>query len=218
MLIINKFFPFVSIYNIAVCDPVQGDDGRLYCQPDLPDAYRTLILPIASIITPNQFEAELLCGLTIHSETEALAACKALHHKGPHTVIITSLNLSESPGWVTLLASTTRDQDNGCNAIKLRVPRVDAYFTGTGDLLTALLLAWLHRQPRDLKSAVEKAVAGLQTVLQDTVKYSKGFDGERDAKVCAARELRLVQNQDALAVPAVIHEALPFDVAWPEKN
>lgn len=37
-----------------------------------------------------------------------------------------------------------------------------------GDLLAALLLAWCARYPCDLATAVEKAVAGLQGVLQVT--------------------------------------------------
>jgi len=37
-----------------------------------------------------------------------------------------------------------------------------------GDLLAALLLARMHRHPRDLATAVEQAVAGLQGVLRAT--------------------------------------------------
>ena len=117
----------------AVCDPVMGDDGRLYCRPEMPAAFRGDILPIASVITPNQFEAELLSGVSISSEVEALRACEVLHSRGPHTVILTSLDL---PGWrdsVTVLASTTLPQAAGSAAgLRLRVPRVHAYFTGTG--------------------------------------------------------------------------------------
>ena len=54
-----------------------------------------------------------------------------------------------------------------------------------GDLLTVLLLARLDRQPRNLKAAVESAVASLQAVLQATVKAAgeSAFATERDAKV-----------------------------------
>ena len=38
-----------------------------------------------------------------------------------------------------------------------------------GDLLTALLLAWLHKHPGNLKLAVELAIAGLQAVLGRTI-------------------------------------------------
>ena len=37
-----------------------------------------------------------------------------------------------------------------------------------GDLLTALLLAWLHKLPGDMASAVEHALAGVQNILQAT--------------------------------------------------
>jgi pyridoxine kinase len=242
--------PYIVIYIIllffsisTVCDPVQGDDGRLYCKPELPHAFRTTVLPIASIITPNQYEAELLSEVSITSEQDALTACAILHSKGPHTVIITSLNLD--PKWVTIIASSTSKQQqeeeeeeqeqqlqntafNGTSnnnakytQYKLRVPRVDGYFTGTGDLFTALLLGWLHRHPKNLKLALEYAVAGLQTVLLDTVEYALTHGGgpeekERDAGVCAARELRLIQNQDALAAPgSIIYQALRTREPWP---
>ncbi|KAG7670781.1 hypothetical protein Ndes2526B_g01465 [Nannochloris sp. 'desiccata'] len=226
---------------IYVCDPVQGDDGRLYCRPELPHAFRTSILPIASVITPNQYEAELLAEMPITSEEDALAACAILHSKGPHTVVITSLNLD--PSWVIIVASTTIEQkqkhtgqlrgttadgnttrtteNNSYTQYKLRVPRVKGYFTGTGDLFTALLLGWMHRHPENLKLALEYAVAGLQTVLLDTVQYASGHGGgaeerERNANVCAVRELRLIQNQDAMAAPkSILYEALPCEEPWP---
>lgn len=54
-----------------------------------------------------------------------------------------------------------------------------------GDLMTVLLLAALDRQPRNLKGAVEKAVAILQAMLQATVKAAgqSAFAVERNAKV-----------------------------------
>jgi hypothetical protein len=38
----------------------------------------------------------------------------------------------------------------------------------TGDLLAALLLAWMTRLPGQLDVAVQKAVAGLQVVMANT--------------------------------------------------
>ena len=45
-----------------LCDPVLGDNGKLYVPADLVDVYRTKLLPLAHIITPNQFECEALLG------------------------------------------------------------------------------------------------------------------------------------------------------------
>jgi pyridoxine kinase len=41
-----------------VCDPVLGDDGRLYVPEDQVRIYRDVLVPIATILTPNQFECE----------------------------------------------------------------------------------------------------------------------------------------------------------------
>lgn len=44
-------------------------------------------MPAASILTPNQYEAELLVEFPVHSLQDALRACQALHDRGPHTVV-----------------------------------------------------------------------------------------------------------------------------------
>ena len=41
-----------------VCDPVMGDNGEMYVPKELLEVYRDNIVPLADIITPNQFEAE----------------------------------------------------------------------------------------------------------------------------------------------------------------
>ena len=72
---------------IYVCDPVLGDDGRLYLPGEMVGLYRSDILPLATIITPNQFEAEQLTGASVATEQEALQACRALMERGPKTVV-----------------------------------------------------------------------------------------------------------------------------------
>ena len=59
----------------------------MYVKPDLVPVYAESIAALASIITPNQFEAEKLLGRKICTEQEAVAACQELHSKGPHTVV-----------------------------------------------------------------------------------------------------------------------------------
>lgn len=74
-----------------VCDPVMGDHGKLYVPEDLVAVYRDEMTSVATTMTPNQFEAELLTGIKIQGEHDASRACHALHEKGVTTVIITSL-------------------------------------------------------------------------------------------------------------------------------
>ena len=75
------------------CDPVLGDNGRLYVPPALVEVYRDEVVPHAHALLPNQFEAELLSGLTIRTVADARRACAALHRRGVHLVIITSADL-----------------------------------------------------------------------------------------------------------------------------
>ena len=57
------------------CDPVIGDIGRgIYVRPGIPEFMREHALPMADIVTPNQFELEHLVGRTGASARDALAA------------------------------------------------------------------------------------------------------------------------------------------------
>lgn len=78
---------------IYVCDPVLGDEGKIYVPEDLVEMYKTLVLPVADVLTPNQFEAEMLTGIKIQNESDAQRACLLLHAHGPRTVVVTSASL-----------------------------------------------------------------------------------------------------------------------------
>ena len=64
-----------------------GDNGHMYVDNDLLPAYKDHIIPLATVLTPNQYEAELLTGTRIDSKASALAACKTLHNRGIATVV-----------------------------------------------------------------------------------------------------------------------------------
>jgi pyridoxine kinase len=49
-----------------VCDPVMGDNGKLYVPAEVVEVFKTDILPLASVLTPNQFETEVLSGEPVH--------------------------------------------------------------------------------------------------------------------------------------------------------
>ena len=202
-----------------VADPVFGDEGSLYVPPVIPERFEQLLLPLATVLTPNQFEAELLTGLKISTLEDAARACQALFEKGKglRTVVITSCSLSA--GHVTVVASF-RETASAGRVLMSQIRRLDGYFTGTGDLLAALLLGWLSKYPgrkeEDLGRAVDSAVAGLQAVLRDTHRHvvqmeERGDVSEKyDSAWWARRDLRLVQNQDSLLHPP---EALLKEVA-----
>ncbi|CAN6451696.1 unnamed protein product [Victoria cruziana] len=186
---------------IYVCDPVMGDEGKLYVPPDLVSLYRENVVPIASMLTPNQFEAEQLTGFRISSEKDGLEACKYLHAAGPSKVVITSLNVGD---YYLLIGSQQKTKGESPEQFKIVIPKIPAYFTGTGDLMTALLLGWTNKYPENLEKASELAVSSLQAVLQRTLADYKaaGFDPQS-----SSLEIRLIQSQEDIRNPQITHKA-----------
>eukprot|EP00584_Thalassiosira_punctigera_P000214 CAMPEP_0172539476 /NCGR_PEP_ID=MMETSP1067-20121228/10669_1 /TAXON_ID=265564 ORGANISM="Thalassiosira punctigera, Strain Tpunct2005C2" /NCGR_SAMPLE_ID=MMETSP1067 /ASSEMBLY_ACC=CAM_ASM_000444 /LENGTH=371 /DNA_ID=CAMNT_0013325169 /DNA_START=105 /DNA_END=1220 /DNA_ORIENTATION=- len=78
-----------------ICDPVLGDMGRFYVPEGLVDIYRRDVLPLADVITPNQFEVEQLTGISIETIRDAQRACRILHDSGVSVVLITSIVFPE---------------------------------------------------------------------------------------------------------------------------
>ncbi|XWS30794.1 hypothetical protein CRYUN_Cryun23aG0020400 [Craigia yunnanensis] len=184
-----------------VCDPVMGDEGKLYVSEDLVSVYREKVVPVASMLTPNQFEAELLTKLRIGSETDGREACNILHAAGPSKVVITSINIE---GNLLLIGSHQKDKEHAPEQFKIVIPRIPAYFTGTGDLMTALLLGWSNKYPDTLDKAAELAVSSLQALLQRTVNdyTSAKFDSQS-----SSLEIRLIQSQDDIRNPKLTFKA-----------
>lgn len=186
---------------IYVCDPVMGDEGKLYVPMELVSVYREKVVPVASMLTPNQFEAEQLTGLRITSEKDGLDACNILHAAGPSKVVITSLHTEDH---LLLIGSHQKVKGQPPEQFKIVIPKIPAYFTGTGDLTTALLLGWSNKYPDELEKAAELAVSSLQALLQKTIADYKraGFDPQS-----SSLEIRLIQSQNDIRNPVVKYNA-----------
>jgi pyridoxal kinase len=92
-------------------DPVLGDeDCGFYVPEELVSVYKELMLPLATVITPNTFEAEHLSGVKITSEHDAVQACQALHALGPRIVVITSMNVPPAAGSTNSIDSIATDE------------------------------------------------------------------------------------------------------------
>ncbi|WP_119316863.1 pyridoxal kinase PdxY, partial [Calidithermus terrae] len=92
------------------CDPVMGDVGRgVFVRPEIPEVMRTRVVPQADVVTPNQFELELLTGHSVRTLDDALEAARHLRDQvrpqGPRIVVATSLLREEAPdGHIETLA------------------------------------------------------------------------------------------------------------------
>jgi pyridoxine kinase len=172
------------------CDPVMGDVGRgVFVRPEIPEIMASLAVPAADILTPNQFELELLTGSSVKTLEDALQAARALREKmnpnGPRILIVTSLTREDVPPNVIEVLAVT---DAGAYLIVTPMISLEPPRNGTGDTITALFLGH-YLKTRDIKKSLELAVNGLHRLLEIT--HEKG-----------TREIQLVLAQDELLNPS----------------
>ncbi|KAF9438605.1 hypothetical protein BGZ76_006504 [Entomortierella beljakovae] len=219
-----------------VLDPVMGDNGELYVQPDVIPLYRHL-MKYANAITPNQFEAEILTDQKITDVKSCLETIEKLHSMGAENVVITSVSLSsedvisyllngkpqggsENFSMYCICSSSNPGQKNS-RIFVIGFPTYDGYFTGTGDLFSALLTARLnqaiqhHDHPESLANltplarACIKVVSTMKAVVYKTYMGQNGFSegGQMDKKKASASaivkhcELRLIQSKNDIEHP-----------------
>ncbi|KAJ2662098.1 putative pyridoxal kinase [Coemansia sp. RSA 1200] len=228
---------------VFVLDPVLGDDGALYVPEELVSLYRDVLCPLADIITPNQFEAEALSGTTISSLEDARTVCNKLHSLGVPNVVITSLALPaadaqseeerDHSGLLYLVGSqqTTRGGEKKTQCFYIAFPRLYGYFTGSGDLFTALVAA-RHASVSEsafekegaagavLARACELAIATQAGVMRETQMFQQQTGvavssdslrrGNRPSEMVRGFELRIIQSQNLITHPVLEHRAVLF--------
>ncbi|XP_061401137.1 pyridoxal kinase [Musca vetustissima] len=186
---------------IYVCDPVMGDDGQMYVPKELLPIYRDEIIPLADIITPNQYEVELLTEMKISTEKDIWKAIDWFHERGIDTVAISSSDLGK-PGELRAFLS----KRNGAR-YALNIPKqgTNISFTGTGDLFASLFLAHSYQTPAThLATAMERTIATLQAVIKRTLDAMPAEVVEGKRKVTSfERELKLIQSKVDIEKPVV---------------
>ena len=184
-----------------VCDPVLGDSGKFYVPKSLVEVYKIHVIPHANVVTPNQFEAEQLTGMAIHTINDAKQACLLLHQMGPSLVILTSLVLQQD-GLLTLLASSSSSSILANRTTDQIVWRIDApllpgHYTGTGDLIAALILGHTANPPYEMKHVLEKVISTMQAVIQRTM------EANTTTNTVASTELKLIQSKQDIENPII---------------
>jgi pyridoxine kinase len=165
------------------CDPVMGNaTSGCFVDPAIPPIIREQVVPVADIITPNQFELGFLTDTSPESLESTLDSADAARALGPDTVLVTSMLRPDRPeDTIEMLAVT----DEG--AWSVRTPRLPMKVNGSGDLTAALFTAHL----KETGSAADALAATGSTVY--AVLGATLASGER--------ELRIIAAQDAIAHP-----------------
>ncbi|MGY2894639.1 pyridoxal kinase PdxY [Deinococcus sp. UYEF24] len=177
------------------CDPVMGDVGRgVFVRPELPERIAALAVPQADILTPNQFELELLTGREVSTLPNALEAARLLRGRmrqdGPGIVLVTSLIRRDAPAdCIETLAVTS------AGAWLCRTPLIalDPPRNGTGDAIAALFLGH-YLKSGSVETALSLAMSALYALLART-------------HAAGTREIQLIAAQDEYAQPSQVFGA-----------
>ena len=146
-----------------VVDPVAASmHGDPLLATDALDAYRTLLFPRATVVTPNLDEVRLFVGVDVHDRAAQYEAAKALHALGPRHVLVKGGHLAED------LDVCVDLHYDGHTFTELPGPRFATGHThGSGDTMASALAAALARG-----RSVPEAVAQAKRVVTEAVRYS----------------------------------------------
>ncbi|MEY9953372.1 pyridoxal kinase PdxY [Leifsonia sp. EB34] len=168
---------------VYACDPVMGNaKSGCFVAPAIPELLRDKVVPVADIITPNQFELGYLTGTEPGDLESTLASVDAARAMGPRTVLVTSVERPDQPeDTIEMLAV------DDAGAWIVQTPRLPLKANGSGDVTAALFTAH-YVASGDAASALSKTVSSVYDLLANTL-----ASGER--------ELQLVESQESYAHP-----------------
>ncbi|QNO36414.1 pyridoxal kinase PdxY [Protaetiibacter sp. SSC-01] len=173
---------------VYACDPVMGNaKSGCFVAPAIPVLLRERVVPVADIITPNQFELGFLTETEPDTIESTLASADLARAMGPRTVLVTSVERPDrEPDTIEMMVV----DDSG--AWIVQTPLLPMKANGSGDVTAALFTAH-YLATRDAAEALARTTSSVWDLLRTTHE-----SGER--------ELKLVESQDFYANPRMQFE------------
>lgn len=170
---------------VYACDPVMGNaKSGCFVSDLIPPLLRDRVVPVADIITPNQFELGYLTGVECQDIPSTLKAAEAARKMGPSTVLVTSVMRADRPeNTVEMIAVN----DEG--AWIVQTPFLDFKRNGSGDV-TAALFTGHYIRDLDAANALAHTASSVFALIDNTFKAD-------------SRELLVVESQEAFAHPTL---------------
>lgn len=142
----------------VVVDPVAvSKHGDSLLSAGTVEAVKEHLLPLATVVTPNLLEAQLLTGIQISDEAGMLKAAEVIYGLGPRWVLVKGGHLPGNP--VDLLY-------DGRQAIRYPGQRIESRHThGTGCTLASAIASYLAKGagvPGAVKSAKEYVAGAIR--------------------------------------------------------
>lgn len=163
---------------VYICDPVMGDAHLgIFAADQVVECLCDELVPLADLLTPNQFEVGLIAGDQLATWRELEAAVMKIQAARGARVVVTGCALADTPAGVL---ENVVFEDKSCT--RLSSPRLPMVPVGTGDLFTGLLTAGLARD-LTLVEAVRRAAATILDILRRTM-----AEGEREMQLASVIE------------------------------
>lgn len=170
---------------VYACDPVMGNaKSGCFVSPAIPILLRERVVPVADIITPNQFELGFLTETEPDSLESTLAAVDIARAMGPQTVLVTSVERPDrTEGTIEMLAVDAQ------GAWIVETPFLPMKANGSGDVTAALFTAH-YVETGSAKIALERTASSVFELLKLTLESGD-------------RELQLIEAQESYAHPTM---------------
>jgi hydroxymethylpyrimidine/phosphomethylpyrimidine kinase len=151
-----------------VVDPVAASQhGDALLRPDAIEALRDVIIPLATLITPNLGEVQLLTGVEVCGRADMNDAARALLALGPQAVLVKGGHLPSGDAVDVLY--------DGETFLEFRSARHETRHThGSGDTLAAAITAGLARG-LDLAAAVAEGKSFISGAIAGSFPLGSGL-------------------------------------------
>ena len=144
---------------IYLCDPVMGNNN-CFVKPEVVEFFKSKL--IADIVTPNQFEAETISGITICDTKSLKNAAQYFHDMGVMVVVIKGVKLDGD-----VLHVFASDGSNSY-LIKTKEYQFKTPVNGTGDLFSALFLGQ-YLVDKNIERSLRASAYYMDLVLANTL-------------------------------------------------
>lgn len=173
---------------VYICDPVMGDSNLgVFVADQVVECLLGRLVPMADVLTPNQFEVGLIAGGGISSWRALEADVLKIQAQRQARLVVTGCTLADTPDG--LLENIVFEDKT---STRLTFPRLPIAPVGTGDLFTGLLTANLAHGGT-LVDAARGAGAVVLDVLERTI-----ASGQQEMRLASVIDALLLGGREAL--------------------
>lgn len=149
-----------------VLDPVMiSKGGHRLIEEDTMHELKSTLIPLASLVTPNIPEAEVLANMPIHNEPDMYEACRMIKKLGPQAVLIKGGHLPGSPNDLYYDGQTFQ---------LFRGERIETKNVhGTGCTLSAAIAALLAKG-KEMPTAIDEAKDYITNAIANSLDIGQG--------------------------------------------